>query len=983
VMLTAAVRDLHQCYPGEFITDVRTPYPHLWNNNPHLTALDERDSDVRTIECHYPLIHHSNQRPYHFIHAFIAYLNEQLSLDIKPTAFKGDIHLSHQETTWYSQVHEIVGDNRPFWIIAAGGKFDFTNKWWVAERYQEVVDHFRGKICFVQIGRLEDHHPPLEGVIDLRGKTDLRQVIRLVYHSQGVLCPVTLLMHLAAAVPIKVGGPTTRPCVVVAGGREPSHWEAYPHHQFIHTIGALPCCDTGGCWKSRTIPIGDGDEKDRPENLCVNVVRNLPKCMEMITSAEVARRIEMYFLGGVARYVESTLEGGNKMPPKMFWEEPTKEREFTHENCVRLADEAIKSIPTYPGLFRGRGIVICAGGTRYFTNAWVCINMLRHLGCTLPIQMWYQGANELDETMRTLARKLNVQCVDAEAYKQNSPCKALTGWSLKPYAIINCPFKEVLLLDADNVPLINPELLFEEVHFRDVGAVFWPDYGRFAPSSPAWALFGVPFRNEPEFESGQILVNKQKCWRALLLTMWYNANSSFYYSHVHGDKDTYRMAFRKLNQPFFIIPHRVAPLSGTMCQHDFGGKRIFQHRNLAKWELHGENRRISGFLKEDECFGFLDELRREWSGIVARQRSCDPNDPIVKNLVANVYLQKSDAEKARDLTFNENGTIGLGSAEHAQRWDLRKERDGTAYLQLFGETGLTGELALEEDGIWRSRWMRFNRTSVEISMVCEPRFRIGTTDQSIWKSVYEQNAYGLPKYFHPDAVIIDVGAHTGSFACACIARGARYVYAYEPDNANYQLAVENVSKWFRVHKPRERHSPVCLEQVAILSAECPNPIGISPYPIQMDKPDLSDTGGCAAIFSTNAGVTTRSIALDLILNELPHVTLMKLHCEGAEWPILFGSGLLTRVERIIVQLHSLKRKREAAHYELATEIQVNLKSFEFSELVTHLGKAGFVRIVKTQLEHSPLEVASADSPTTELGLAHFRKSRSEAASWDW
>ena len=33
VALTAAVRDLHKCYPDQFITDVRTPCPHLWENN--------------------------------------------------------------------------------------------------------------------------------------------------------------------------------------------------------------------------------------------------------------------------------------------------------------------------------------------------------------------------------------------------------------------------------------------------------------------------------------------------------------------------------------------------------------------------------------------------------------------------------------------------------------------------------------------------------------------------------------------------------------------------------------------------------------------------------------------------------------------------------------------------------------------------------------------------------------------------------------
>jgi ADP-heptose:LPS heptosyltransferase len=139
--------------------------------------------------------------------------------------------------------------------------------------------------------------------LDLVGKTDLRQLVRLVHHAQGVLTCVNVVMHLAAAVEVKSGRPKNRACVVVAGGREPAHWEAYPHHQFIHTVGALRCCDDGGCWKARVTPLGDGDEKDRSENLCVDVVAALPRCLEMISAADVTRRIELYFQGGTASYV--------------------------------------------------------------------------------------------------------------------------------------------------------------------------------------------------------------------------------------------------------------------------------------------------------------------------------------------------------------------------------------------------------------------------------------------------------------------------------------------------------------------------------------------------------------------------------------------------------------------------------------------------------------------------------------------------------
>ena len=140
-------------------------------------------------------------------------------------------------------------------------------------------------------------------------------------------------MHLAAAVETAPGMPKNRPCVVLAGGREPAQWEAYPHHQYLHTNGALLCCDQGGCWKSRVVPLGDGDDKDLPQHLCVNVVHQrdatrsfsrrpqdlppeyaradapdrvltdyLPRCLDLISAEEVVRRIELYFAGGALRY---------------------------------------------------------------------------------------------------------------------------------------------------------------------------------------------------------------------------------------------------------------------------------------------------------------------------------------------------------------------------------------------------------------------------------------------------------------------------------------------------------------------------------------------------------------------------------------------------------------------------------------------------------------------------------------------------------
>lgn len=296
VMLTAAVRDLLRAHPGQFEVDVRTAADALWEHNPYLTPLQESEPGVRTLDMHYPLIHQSNFRPYHFIHGYVQFLEEQLGLRIPLTEFKGDIHLSAEEKGWMSQVAE-RGFEGPFWILVAGGKFDFTAKWWNPDWYQSVVDHFQGRIQFVQCGEAGHWHPKLTGVIDLIGQTDIRQFVRLVYHAHGVVCPVTFAMHLAAAVEMKPGRLKNRACVVIAGGREPSQWEAYPHHQFLHTNGALPCCDQGGCWKSRCQPVGDGDAKD--SDLCVAPVSirddlRIPQCMHMIAPQDVIRAIEKY-----------------------------------------------------------------------------------------------------------------------------------------------------------------------------------------------------------------------------------------------------------------------------------------------------------------------------------------------------------------------------------------------------------------------------------------------------------------------------------------------------------------------------------------------------------------------------------------------------------------------------------------------------------------------------------------------------------------
>src|SRR5258708_4076576 len=109
---------------------------------------------------------------------------------------------------------------------------------------------------------------------------------------------------------------------------------------------------------------------------------------------------------------------------------------LTAENALRVSKRYISTIPAFPGGFRGQGIVIAAGGCRYFANAWVCLKMLRHLGCRLPIQLWHLGDEEVDDCLRLLVRPLGVEWINALEFQEAHATRMLGGHELKPYAVL-------------------------------------------------------------------------------------------------------------------------------------------------------------------------------------------------------------------------------------------------------------------------------------------------------------------------------------------------------------------------------------------------------------------------------------------------------------------------------------------------------------------------------------------------------------------
>jgi hypothetical protein len=383
-----------------------------------------------------------------------------------------------------------------------------------------------------------------------------------------------------------------------------------------------------------------------------------------------------------------------------------------------LANDFLNSIPAYDdSRFSGLGIVICAGGHRHFTNAWVCMNMLRHVGCRLPIQLWHLGESELDRRMEEIMMPLGVSCVDAFQVAENHPARILNGWELKPYAMLHSPFQEVLLLDADNVPVRNPEFLFSTPQYQQTGALFWPDYGRLSTQRPIWRICEVPYRDEPEIESGQAVVDKKRCWTAMNLTMHYNEYSDFYYRFIHGDKCTFQLAFHRVDTPYAMPNRGIYSLDATMCQHDFDGHRLFQHRNLDKWRYDGRNRMIKDFQHEDQCRIFLEELRSKWTGRVWWTEEVAPD---LLEIFEHVAEQRFEYVRVgydqRPMYFNRDRSIGEGSATCERLWNPAMVNEAPSIV-LLGNDAPTCRLVSSEDGTWRGEWYRYERMPIELKPV--------------------------------------------------------------------------------------------------------------------------------------------------------------------------------------------------------------------------------------------------------------------------
>jgi alpha 1,2-mannosyltransferase len=385
------------------------------------------------------------------------------------------------------------------------------------------------------------------------------------------------------------------------------------------------------------------------------------------------------------------------------------------DNARSEADKFLQSVEEYPDGYFGRGIVTCGGGVTYGTCAYVLIRLLQQLGCDLPVEVWYLGAEEADPNWVELVSSLGVECVDAHEVRREHPHPRLGGWQCKPYAILHSKFREVLFLDADIVPVKNPTFLFASAQYLDTGSVFWPDqrYWELPPTSPVWDVFGVEYRAEPSQESGQVMIDKATAWKALRLCDWYNQHSDFYYQHVHGDKDTFRFAWRRTGHPISWIPtYPSDKVPFTLGQHDFDGQLLFQHRIHPKWSYYLRNSCTEGLVHGEECLAAVAELRQRWSPVVhLPQTVLHADHERMSTLVGKRFECQQVGVASWPLTLAAGHHVSEGRRMHFGFWWC--ENGALAFIGLDGRP--TCRLQETEDGVWVGMSQRDHRLSIRLT----------------------------------------------------------------------------------------------------------------------------------------------------------------------------------------------------------------------------------------------------------------------------
>lgn len=204
-------------------------------------------------------------------------------------------------------------------------------------------------------------------------------------------------------------------------------------------------------------------------------------------------------------------------------------------------------------------------------------------------------------------------------------------------------------------------------------------------------------------------------------------------------------------------------------------------------------------------------------------------------------------------------------------------------------------------------------------------FREGTWDNAIFNCINQHNEYKLPDSME-GKVVVDIGAHIGSFGYACLSRGAKKVYAFEAFKDNFELTQKNLSQFG--DRAEVFHK-------AVWRSDQPN----TTLTFSESNDEINTGGG--NVWSASGSETVSTISLDQIVSMVGPIDFLKLDCEGSEFPILFTCTMIDKIKEMAGEYHEFQGEYDQNVIPDHMKID-GYDKFTVAELTKFLSKHGFL-----------------------------------------
>ncbi len=200
--------------------------------------------------------------------------------------------------------------------------------------------------------------------------------------------------------------------------------------------------------------------------------------------------------------------------------------------------------------------IVTTAGARNFGQVISLVLVTRRAGSKLPIQIILDSsAPWVDLACAHVMPRFDTTCVFLEDEWTSSTLRQLLPklerFQWKIIAIITSSFQNVLFLDADCLPVRNPDPIFDKGSepFTSFGLITFPDFWESTSSSEFYKIAGFeapPISTRATSESGALVYDKARHADTLLLAAYYNYNGPNHYYPMlsqhgpgEGDKETF------------------------------------------------------------------------------------------------------------------------------------------------------------------------------------------------------------------------------------------------------------------------------------------------------------------------------------------------------------------------------------------------------------------------------------------------------------